>query len=490
MVDTHQAIAARSGIAPRVVGRELVESAVMAADIIVTTTCSIVAFMLYYLPRYGGAELLPRYLLLGLLGGVFLLQIGRIKEWYKVKQLTSFSTQVAPLCLGWSFAALLVATAIFLLKLGDEFSRGWFLAWWLLGLPTLMLGRMVAASVITSLQRQGALRRRTAIVGTGERAAELLRQLQSDELATQFAVVGVYDAEDEPAGAADATRPAIATRGTVADLADYVRGQDLDVVIVAAERTAPAAFRDLVERVRELPADVWLLSDPISVPLAKPTLDFVGAMPVLTVAEKPLKNWDLVAKRVIDVLMASILLFLLAPLFALVSLAIKLDSRGPVFFKQQRFGFGGRSIEVFKFRSMRTDLGDASGAQRTIQGDPRVTRVGRFIRRTSIDELPQLINVLRGDMSMVGPRAHPIAMKVGDKYYHQAVRRYAARHRVLPGITGWAQVNGSRGEIATMQQAQRRVELDLYYIENWSLALDLKILAMTVATVLSTKNAY
>ncbi len=485
MTNAQQAVARpASGFAHRVLGRELIESAVMAFDLVLAFGCSLVAFLIYYVPRYGGAELLPRYLLLGLLGGVFLLQIGRLRGWYQVKHLASVSGNLAPLWLAWSFAALLVATAIFLLKLGDEFSRGWFVAWWLLGMPALGLGRLAAASAITSLQQHGALCRRTAIIGTGERALQLYRELQSDELAGQYAVVGVY-ADGSAAGA-----QGLPIDGKVEDLAGYVREHQLELVIVAAEPRSTESFRELVERVRELPVDVWLLSDPIAVPLAKPALDFIGSHPFLTVAEKPLKNWDLITKRVLDIAMSGSLLLLLAPLFALVALAIKLDSRGPVFFRQKRFGFGGRSIEVLKFRSMRTDLQDATGAQRTVQGDPRVTGVGRFIRKTSIDELPQLINVLRGDMSMVGPRAHPIAMKVGDEYYHQAVRRYAARHRVQPGITGWAQVNGSRGEISTMQQALRRVELDLYYIEHWSLIFDLKILIKTVTTVLSARNAY
>ena len=187
---------------------------------------------------------------------------------------------------------------------------------------------------------------------------------------------------------------------------------------------------------------------------------------------------------------ALIAVLLLSPLLLLTALAIRLESKGPILFRQKRFGFNNNEISVLKFRSMYVDRQDVSGAARTRKDDPRVTRVGRIIRRTSIDELPQLFNVLRGDMSLVGPRPHATMMRVGDKYYFDAVRGYTARHRVKPGITGLAQIRGLRGEIATTDRARKRVEYDIYYIENWSPLLDLRIMIETLFKLVWDKNAY
>jgi exopolysaccharide biosynthesis polyprenyl glycosylphosphotransferase len=195
---------------------------------------------------------------------------------------------------------------------------------------------------------------------------------------------------------------------------------------------------------------------------------------------RPQAGWRAAAKRASDVTGAFIALLLLAPVMLAAALAIRVETPGPVLFRQWRFGAGSRPIQVLKFRTMRADLCDVTGAARTTRQDHRVTRVGRFLRRTSIDELPQLLNVLRGDMSLVGPRPHPLHMRVGSVYYFEAVEWYRARHRVRPGITGWAQVNGSRGEVDTLEKARRRVELDLWYLANWSLSLDLLVILRTV----------
>jgi len=198
-----------------------------------------------------------------------------------------------------------------------------------------------------------------------------------------------------------------------------------------------------------------------------------------------------VIKWLFDRIIGSLMLIAALPLMALVALAIKLDSRGPVFFKQKRYGFNNELIEVFKFRSMRTEDTDANALKLVSKNDPRVTRVGRFIRKTSLDELPQLINVaLKGNLSLVGPRPHAVHAKAANWLYDQVVDGYFARHRVKPGITGWAQVNGWRGETNTSEKIQRRVEHDLYYIENWSVLFDLYILAMTPYALMKTESAY
>jgi exopolysaccharide biosynthesis polyprenyl glycosylphosphotransferase len=212
---------------------------------------------------------------------------------------------------------------------------------------------------------------------------------------------------------------------------------------------------------------------------------------VLDVFDRPITDWDVVVKSLFDKVVGSLVLLAALPVMAVTAIAIKLDSRGPVLFRQKRYGFNNELIEVFKFRSMYVDQSDATAAKLVTKSDPRVTRVGRFIRKTSIDELPQLFNVVfKGNLSLVGPRPHAVHAKAEDRLYDEAVDGYFARHRVKPGITGWAQINGWRGETDNQEKIQRRVEHDLYYIENWSVLLDLYILAGTPFALLKTENAY
>jgi len=191
-----------------------------------------------------------------------------------------------------------------------------------------------------------------------------------------------------------------------------------------------------------------------------------------------------------DRVLSAILLLFALPLICIIAVAIKLDSPGPVFFRQRRYGFGGRVFEAMKFRTMYVAQSDQLGAQLTRRNDPRITRLGRVLRRTSLDEVPQLFNVLRGEMSLVGPRPHPLAAKAADVLYHEAIGHYALRHRVRPGITGWAQVNGWRGETETLVQLQKRVEYDLNYIEHWSLWLDIRILLRTAVCVFRNADVF
>jgi exopolysaccharide biosynthesis polyprenyl glycosylphosphotransferase len=212
---------------------------------------------------------------------------------------------------------------------------------------------------------------------------------------------------------------------------------------------------------------------------------------VLDVFDRPIADWDVVMKSLFDRVIGALALIALLPVMLLTALAIKLDSRGPVLFRQKRYGFNNELIEVYKFRSMYVDQTDAAAAKLVTKGDPRVTRVGRFIRKTSLDELPQLLNVVfKGDLSLVGPRPHAVYAKAVDRLYDEAVDGYFARHRVKPGITGWAQVNGWRGETDSQEKIQARVEHDLYYIENWSVLFDLYILTMTPFALAKTENAY
>ncbi len=206
--------------------------------------------------------------------------------------------------------------------------------------------------------------------------------------------------------------------------------------------------------------------------------------------DSPLKDWNVIWKKVEDIVVASLVLLLAAPLMLMIAALIKLESRGPVFFSQARFGFNNHPVNIYKFRTMYAHMADPTGSKQTTKNDVRVTRIGRILRQMNLDELPQFINVLQGRLSVVGPRPHALAMRTGDKLYHEAVAEYAVRHKVKPGITGWAQVNGLRGETDTMDKAISRIEHDLYYIDHWSLWLDLKIVFLTLLRGFNDPNAY
>ncbi|MBI3517663.1 MAG: exopolysaccharide biosynthesis polyprenyl glycosylphosphotransferase, partial [Proteobacteria bacterium] len=210
----------------------------------------------------------------------------------------------------------------------------------------------------------------------------------------------------------------------------------------------------------------------------------------MRVVDRPLSHWRYVAKLLEDRILAAIALVLLSPVLAAIALAIRLDSPGPVLFRQKRHGFNNTEFQVYKFRSMKVEQSDALGARQAARNDTRITKLGAFLRKSSLDELPQLFNVLRGDMSIVGPRPHPIGMRTGNRLCEDIVDEYAHRHRVRPGITGWAQVKGFRGATETPTQLQRRVELDLHYIDHWSIVFDLKIILLTAFAVLRRENAF
>lgn len=326
-------------------------------------------------------------------------------------------------------------------------------------------------------------RRRVALVGAPEDVARAAGALAGS--GRRVRIVGVFLDRGPPR---DAELEGLPVLGRPADLVAWASRIDLDEVIVAlSPRMSAARLLRLIETARGLPVDVrvaaadGMLTD---LPSGAATLRLVD------VSRRPLRGIAGWIKRAEDVIVAAAALVLLAPLMALAALAVRLDSPGPILFRQPRYGFANRTIQVLKFRTMYVDRGDGSGADRTTRDDPRVTRVGRFLRRTSIDELPQLLNVLKGEMSIVGPRAHAVAMKVEGRLYDQAVGAYFARHRVRPGITGWAQVNGLRGEVDTLEKARRRVAFDLDYIERWSLLFDLRIMVRTVRTMFDDPNAY
>lgn len=364
------------------------------------------------------------------------------------------------------FLAFLLVAPLCWLLLGPDAPLAPFFGWlsfWCLASAGMAAGLRYAVGSLTARLEGGTSS--IAVVGNPEEVLEFSRALVKDALVRWKRIIPVDDqAEDGLDRLAG-----LAAGGRVETVALAVRGPDRG-----------RRINRVCDRLADQSVRICLALDPDMLAQVPRCTAWPDGVALVDLVVNPHAGWGGTAKRITDILGAGIGLLLVAPVLAVAALAIKVETPGPVLFRQWRFGKGSRPIQVLKLRTMFESQGDATGEQGTAARDPRVTRVGRFLRRTSIDEIPQLLNVLRGDMSLVGPRPHPLHMRVTGTYYFEAVEQYRARHSVRPGITGWAQINGSRGEVRTLEQARRRVELDLWYLEHWSLALDLRIILRTI----------
>ena len=434
-----------------------------------------VAFNLYYGLVVAGAAALT----------VILLQAAGA---YSIGAFKAFFLFGLRILAAWSLVVLIALTVVFFAKTGENVSRVWLASLYLAGGGALLIERLILSAVVSSLTRAGRFDRRTAIVGGAEAAERMIRSLDA-QAHSGIRIVGVFDdrAEDRSPDIV-AGYPKL---GTVDDLVAYARRTKIDLVIFTMPISAENRILQMLSKLWVLPIDIRLSAHSSKLRLRPRSYSYIGSVPVLDVFDKPIADWDLVLKWLFDKFVGTAILIAVSPVLLATAIAVKLDSRGPVFFRQKRYGFNNELIEVFKFRSMYVDQCDTTAAKLVTKGDPRVTRVGRFIRKTSIDELPQLFNVVfKGDLSLVGPRPHALHAKAENRLYDQVVDGYFARHKVKPGITGWAQVNGWRGETDTNEKIQRRVEFDLYYIENWSVFFDFYIVATTPFALLKSENAY
>jgi Undecaprenyl-phosphate glucose phosphotransferase len=382
------------------------------------------------------------------------------------------------------FAALLVLA--FMTKMGAEFSRVWFTTWYAAGFVTLMAFRVVLSRLVDRWTKSGKLERRVVIVGGDERAEKLIDALEASP-DTDIRICAIFDDRSDRTPARVRGYPYL---GSLTALLEFGRQCRVDMLIVTLPITAESRILNMVKQLFVLPVDIRLSAHSSNLRFAPHSYSFLGNVPMFDVTNRPVKDWGYVLKLVEDRLLASLFLLLALPIFLVVAIAIKLTSSGPVFFKQKRFGFNNELIEVYKFRTLRQDMTDQNAERLVTANDPRVTKVGRFLRRSSIDELPQLITVLKGGMSIVGPRPHATAAKAAKRLYQDVVESYFARHRVKPGITGWAQIHGWRGETDTEEKILRRTEHDLYYIDNWSIWLDLYIIIKTPWSLFKGENAY
>ena len=378
---------------------------------------------------------------------------------------------------------LLLLFFAFAMQISAEFSRGWALCWSLINPIALFLGRVLAKKYLLAGVFRDKMTRHVAIVGAGSQGAHLADLIECNSDNSEMKIYGIFD--DRSSRGIGPVR-----YGNLDDLVLAVRENRVDDILIALPWTAGQRVAEISNKFRMLPVPVGLSPNYIGPFPVFPNFSFYSGIPVLKVSDKPLSGWDNLAKTTLDSIISSVLLILLCPLFLGIAILIKLDSPGKVFFQQHRFGFNNKPINILKFRTLHSNQQDSTGSRQVNRNDSRVTRVGRVLRKTSLDELPQLINVLKGEMSLVGPRPHPIKARAAGELYENVVVDYAGRHSVKPGITGWAQINGWRGETDTEEKIRKRVEYDFYYISNWSLGTDIKILLLTIPAVLSGRSAF
>ncbi|MBV8186230.1 MAG: undecaprenyl-phosphate glucose phosphotransferase [Alphaproteobacteria bacterium] len=396
---------------------------------------------------------------------------------YQPRSCLKFGIQQAKAATAWAASIISLSALLALVGRSEEAFSTATKLWYVAGFLYLALMRCFVGWRLEQWRRRGLLLPKVAVVGSVQAAVDLARRLRQSPDAR---VVGVF-AEEEASSLPEGVS------GTIDAVVSLAAAGAVDEIVFASPWRSSRPLELAVAKFAALQTVVKI--DP-GLPMQKPApvaFGFLAGVPILTLQRPPLSGWPAAAKRAEDVIISLLAIALLAPFLALVAIAIKLDTPGPVLFRQERFGFNNNRFLVFKFRTMRHYTVPDPLVQQARRNDPRVTRVGALLRRWSVDELPQLFNVLRGEMSLVGPRPHAATH---NEKYALLVDGYLARHRMKPGITGWAQVNGSRGETESPQQMARRLEYDLAYIANWSLYFDLKILVITVPAVLRGTNAY
>ncbi len=459
--------------------------AVRLIETAIVVVIGFAGYAAYVVPAHGFAW---RYF--AAIGGIALLAMFafQVADIYQVQAFRGHEKQYMRLASAWSVVFLIAISVSFFVKSGDHFSRVWLGMFYVLGLFALIAFRRGLFLLVRRWTREGRLERRTVIVGADANGETLIKSLASQR-DSDVRVIGVFDDRGDQRASASCT--GVPKLGTVDDLVEFARNTRVDLVIFSLPISAESRILQMLKKLWVLPVDIRLSAHTNKLRYRPRSYSYVGNVAVLDIFDKPIADWDVVMKWLFDKIVGTIALICALPIMALVALAIKLDSRGPVFFKQKRYGFNNELIEIWKFRSMYVDATDASASKLVSKNDRRVTRVGRFIRKTSLDELPQLFNVVfTGNLSLVGPRPHALQAKAENRLYDEAVDGYFARHRVKPGLTGWAQIHGWRGETNSQEKIQRRVEHDLYYIENWSILLDLYILAQTPFTLIRTENTY
>ncbi len=383
---------------------------------------------------------------------------------------------------GWCWVAGMLALAALATGQSSLMASPVFLHWLWLAPAMQLVGQAALRRAAPVLVRWQGPPQRAVVAGLNAQGLVLADRLRG-AIGSGIELVGCFDDRLDARTAGGARHRLL---GRLGELADYVKAHRIQLIYLSLPMASQPRIRELLQSLQDTTASVYFVPDLFVTELIQGRADAVCGLPVISVCDTPFRGWTGVVKRASDLVVASALLLALSPLMLLVALAIKLDSPGPVIFRQRRYGLDGEEILVYKFRSMRV-AEDGPQVPQATRNDPRVTRLGGLLRRSSLDELPQLVNVLQGRMSMVGPRPHAVAH---NELYRQQIRSYMVRHKVKPGITGWAQVNGYRGETDSLEKMEGRIRYDLDYLRHWSLLLDLYILVRTARVVIGDPRAY
>jgi len=382
--------------------------------------------------------------------------------------------------LGWGIVVAILILIGYASKLSYRFSEQVILTWFIVT-PLALISSHIAVHLIADHLRINGGLRSAVIVGDNNTSLRLIQRIKEFPYLL-IDIRGYFDARNT-SRIHNGIGPLL---GNISDVASYARDNNIEMIFISLPMSAQPRIREILDDLHDTTASIYFLPDIYIFDLMQAHFDNVGGIPVVAICDSPYTGVDSVVKNVSDFVLATLILILLSPLMLCIGFVVKLTSPGPAIFSQHRYGLNGEKIVVYKFRTMKVSE-DGPSIEQAHKTDPRITRIGAFLRRTSLDELPQFINVLQGRMSIVGPRPHAVAH---NELYRKLIHGYMLRHKVKPGITGWAQVNGLRGETETLEKMQARIEHDLYYLRNWSIWLDMWIIIRTVWVVLRRDNAY
>jgi len=451
-------------------------------DVIILVVCSLLMFKL----RNPSIALSPSYQLFITILVLLSINVFSITGVYQHKKGQRLDKDIANLFVSLLLVVLIVSVLTFFSKSGESFSRLWLGLTIISSFILMATYRFIQWQLARNRHRSGFNQTRVAIVGAGT-LGELTCDAMLEETWSGYKPIALFS-DSKPRGHIYKN---LSVQGPIDDLIDFIEqnrqtGEVIHEVWIALPLEEASKIEGIHNALKNTAVNVFLVPDLMGFNLADYAIEEAAGLPVIDLSASPLKHSKTSLKRIEDIVISILMLTVLSPLFILVAILIKRESQASIFFKQRRYGLDGQEFNVWKFRSMTSSDDDGEIKQAT-QNDARVTNIGRFIRRYSIDELPQLFNVLYGSMSLVGPRPHAVAH---NEYYRDKIDGYMSRHVIKPGMTGWAQVNGCRGETDTLDKMKRRVRYDIEYIQKWSIFLDLRILLKTFVEVFSNRNVY